>query len=153
MSNNSDDDRVLSSASTQGFNSDDATGSNNSVRSNLSSDGSMSRSRSRSRSRSNRSRRSRSNKSRRSRSNRSRRSRSNKRSRTRRQRGGDPEDDVFTYYNMLQQYKKMIKDIEKQHDHDPKDTQYFQKKVDDWTKKLQDLPNSESIMKQYKMSV
>ena len=69
------------------------------------------------------------------------------------QRGGDDEDLVFTYYQMLQYYKKMIKDIEKQKDHDPKDTQYFQKKVDDWTKKLQDLPNSESIMKQYKMSV
>ena len=77
----------------------------------------------------------------------------NKRSRTRRQRGGDDEDLVFTYYQTLQYYKKMIKDIEKQKDHDPQDTQYFQKKVDDWTKKLQDLPNSESIMKQYKMSV
>jgi hypothetical protein len=77
----------------------------------------------------------------------------NKRSRTRRQRGGDDEEDVLKYYQMLQYYKKMIKDIEKQDDHNPKNTQKLQTKVDDWTKRLQDLPNSESIMKQYKMSV
>jgi hypothetical protein len=75
----------------------------------------------------------------------------NKRSRTRRQRGGDPEDDVLTYYNLLQKYKKAVKDTE--NENLPKKTEYFQKKVDDWTKKLQDLPDSERIMREYKISV
>lgn len=75
----------------------------------------------------------------------------NKRSRTRRQRGGDPDDDVLTFYKMLQYYKKMVKLIEKEGV--PENTKYYQKRVDEWTKNLQDLPNSESIMKKYKISL
>lgn len=60
-----------------------------------------------------------------------------------------PDDDVakvFTYYKMLQKYKKMVKLI-------PERTKYFQEKVDYWTKQLQDLPNSDSIMKKYNISL
>jgi len=47
----------------------------------------------------------------------------------------------------------MIKDIEKQDDHDPKNTQKLQKRVDEWTKNLQDLPDSELIMRENNLSI
>ena len=35
----------------------------------------------------------------------------------------------------------------------PENTEHFQKRVDEWTKKIQDLPDSERIMREYKISV
>jgi len=58
---------------------------------------------------------------------------------------------VLTYYNLLQKYKKAVKDTE--NEGLPEKTEYFQKRVDEWTKKLQDLPDSERIMREYNISV
>jgi|688.fasta_scaffold1720254_1 hypothetical protein len=77
--------------------------------------------------------------------------RHNKRSRTRRQCGGDDDvDNVMKYYNMLQNYKRTVKLVnEKQ----GATTTYFQDRVNEWTQKLKNLPDSERIMRERGISV